>query len=80
MAFVYISFLHVKVVHATSRPWKGCKSGRKCGEVDENMSEHGTSKAVQWASCSVQYGLEYNFPSVIDHDNCSVNVLYKLIS
>ena len=43
MAFVYISFLLVKVVNATLRPWKGCKSGRKCGEVDENMSEQGNA-------------------------------------
>ena len=43
LTFVYISFLHVKVLHATWRPWEGRKSGRKCGEVDENMSEHGTT-------------------------------------
>ena len=41
MAFVYISIFHVKVVLATRRPWEGCKSGRKCGAVDENLSENG---------------------------------------
>ena len=41
LAFVYIFFLLVKVVHVTWRPWEGHKSGRKSVAVDENLSEHG---------------------------------------
>ena len=39
MAFFYSSFFMSRFYR---RPWEGLKSGRKCGEVDENMSEHGT--------------------------------------
>ena len=47
LAFVYISFLLSNVVNVTWRPWEGRKSGRKCGEVDENMSEHGIWNIVR---------------------------------
>ena len=50
MAFVYISFLLVKVVHATQRPWEGHKSERKCGKMDENLSEHGTPHIEEFSA------------------------------
>ena len=45
VAFPRPSFCMIRLynVHATRRPWKGCKSGQKCGDMNENMLKHGMS-------------------------------------